>query len=146
MKKLINKFGVHIKVSNFKASYNFYKGLGFKEIFAYGHKRFLSKLPKTIPTASEKYKGVVFKIGNSLFEIADGHLAVKPEVFKKRVQTSKISAMLHVDSLSPIITKCKKHKIQIAVPPRKFPWGTKELVLKDPDGFVLVFIEKTSGK
>jgi len=139
---LINKFGIHIKVSDLDASYDFYRKLGFKETFAYGNKHFLSKLDKSIPTAPEKYRGVVFEIGNSLFEIADGHLAVKPEVFKQKIKCSKVSAMLHVNSLSEVLQRCKKHKIDVAVPPRKFPWGTREIVIKDPDGFVLVFIEK----
>lgn len=143
MKKFITKFGIHLKASNLTKSYNFYKNLGFQECFAYGNKKFLNKLSKKIPTAPEKYNGVVFEIGNSLFEVADGHLAVKPHVFKEKIDSSKVSAMLHVDSLSTIINACKKHNIKIAVPPRKFPWGTKELVIKDPDGFVLVFIEKT---
>lgn len=139
---MITKFGIHIKVSDFEKSYKFYKNLGFRPIFAYGSKDFLDKLDKSIPTAPEKYNGIVFELSNCLFEIADGHLAVKPKVFKKLIKNSKISAMLHVDSLAEIINICEKHDIKIAVSPRKFPWGTTELVIKDPDGFVLVFIEK----
>lgn len=141
-RNLIKKFGVHIKVSNIETSYKFYKALGFNECFAYGDKDFLTKLDRKTPTAQEKYQGVVFELGESLFEIADGHLAVKPEIFKQKIETSKISAMLHLDSLTTIIAACKKNNIPIAVPPRKFPWGTRELVIKDPDGFVLVFIER----
>ncbi|MFC1780379.1 VOC family protein [Patescibacteria group bacterium] len=139
---MYNKFGIHIKVLNFNKSYRFYKNLGFKECFAYGSKEFIKSLNKSIPTAKEKYNGVVFNLGNSLFEIADGHIAVKSKVFKEKIQSSKVSAMIHINSLKRIVNTCKKNKIKIAVPERIFPWGTKEVVIKDPDGFVLVFIEK----
>lgn len=139
---MITKFGIHIKVSNLDRSYKFYKSLGFKEVFAYGPKDFLGTLDKSISTAPEKYRGIVFELGDRPFEIADGHLAVKPGVFKEPITSSKVSVMLHVDSLSTILNACKEYNIEIAVPPRKFHWGTAELVIKDPDGFVLVFIEK----
>jgi len=137
---LYTKFGVHIKVQNIRSSLKYYTALQFNPVFAYGDKKFLKHF-NTIPTAPEKYNGIVFDIGNSTLEIADGHLAVKPEVFKKTITNSKISAMIQVRSLSNIEKLCKKNKIEITVPRRKFPWGTTELVLKDPDGLVLVFIE-----
>lgn len=77
-----------------------------------------------------------------LLEIAEAHLAVKQEVFQENINSSKISAMLHVDSLQAVIEICKQNDYDIAKPMREFPWNTKELVIKDPDGFVLVFIEK----
>jgi len=138
---LYTKFGVHIKVKNIRISLKFYTALKFNPVFAYGDKNFLKHFD-TIPNAPEKYNGVVFDIGNSLLEIADGHLAVEPEVFKETIINSKISAMIQVRSLSNIEKLCIKNKIEVTVPRRKFPWGTTELVLKDPDGFVLVFIEK----
>lgn len=142
MNKLISKFGIHIKCSDIRKSYKFYKTFGFKEVFAYGPKKFLSTVDKNHPAAPEKYRGVVFEVGNTIFEIADGHIAVKPNVFKEKITSSKVSAMLHVDSVDKIIKICKKNSIKITVSPRIFPWGTKEIVIKDPDGFVLVFIEK----
>ena len=99
-------------------------------------------MKKDIPTAPKKYRGVVFKIGETLFEIADGHLAVKNEVFQEKINSSKISAMLQVKSIQEIIEISNQHSFSIASPPRIFPWGTKEVVVKDPDGFILVFIEK----
>lgn len=139
---MIKQFGIHLKVIDLNRSLVFYKSFGFKEVFAYGEKKFLSQFEKTIPTVPEKYCGTVFTIGDTLFEIADGHMAVKPEVFKEKIKSSKLSAMIHVDSLEAIIKICKKYGYKISVPPRKFPWGTKELVIKDPNGFVLVFIER----
>lgn len=139
---MISQFGIHLKVTDFKKSLFFYKKLGFKEFFAYGGKKFLESFGNSIPTAPEKYNGVVFKINNTLFEIADGHIAVKPEVFKQKIESSKISAMIQVGSLYEIIKICKKNRFKIAVQPRIFPWGTREMVIKDPDGFVLVFMGK----
>jgi uncharacterized glyoxalase superfamily protein PhnB len=88
----------------------------------------------------EKYNGVVFEHGGCKLELGEGHIAVRPHVFKQSITSSKISLMINVDSLSSVITKCIKHKIKIAVPPRHYYWGTLELVIKDPDGTVLVFI------
>lgn len=138
---MINQFGIHLKVKNIPQSLSFYKSFGFKEVFAYGDKVFLRRFHK-IPTAPEKYCGVVFGICDSLFEIADGHLAVKPKVFKEKITSPKISAMIHVRSVDTIKNICKKNKYRITVPIKTFPWGTKEIVIKDPDGFLLVFIEK----
>jgi len=139
---MINQFGIHVKVKNFESSYQFYRRLGFKPVFAYGKVSFLSKLEKQIPRVNEIYNGVTFQIGNALFEIADGHMAVKKKVFKKNIDNSKISAMIQVSSLKSIMNVCNKYNYPIAVQPKIYPWGTQELVIKDPDGFVLVFIEK----
>ncbi|MBU0976306.1 MAG: VOC family protein [Patescibacteria group bacterium] len=138
---MYKSFGIHVKVKNIEKSYTFYKKLGFREIFAYGKKSFLTKLEKKTPKVDEKYNGVTFQLGDTKFEIADGHLAVKPETFKKKILSSKISAMIFVESVEDILKICKKNSIKVSVPIKEYHWGTKELVLKDPDGFVLVFIE-----
>ena len=127
---MINGAGVHIKVNNFEKSLKFYTSLGFIKVFEYGPGK----------SVEEKYHGAVFEHGEFKFEIADGHRAVKPEVFNEQVKSSKISLMLYVGSLEEIIKKCEKNKINIVVPPRHYYWGTLELVIKDPDGVVLVFI------
>jgi len=127
---MIKSAGVHIKVNNFGKSLKFYNSLGFIKVFEYGPGK----------SVEEKYHGVVFEHGGCKLEIADGHRGVKPEVFKELVKSSKISLMVYVDSLEEIIKKCEKNKINIAVPPRHYYWGTLELVIKDPDGVVMVFI------
>lgn len=139
---MINQFGIHLKVKDIKKSLDFYTKFGLKPIFAYGDNKFLSQFNNKIPSAKEKYRGVTFSINNALFEIADGHLAVKPKTFKETIQSSKISTMLYVDSVDKIIKLCRRNSFPIASPLKKYPWGTKEIVIKDPDGFVLVFIEK----
>lgn len=137
----VNSFGIHIKCADLQRSMRFYSSFGFKPVFAYGSDEHLSKFD-CIPTAPEKYNGVVLQIGGSMVELADGHMAVKKEIFKYQMPNSKVSAMVSVDSIDEILRIAKENNIPIAVSPRIFPWGTKELVIKDPDGFVLVFIEK----
>lgn len=128
----INTIGVHIKASNFARSERFYKNLGFKKVFEYGPDK----------KVKEDYSGAVFEHGNCKLEIASGHRAVRPGIFKERVISSKISLMINVGRLSTIVKLCKKHRIKISVKPRHYYWGTLEMVVKDPDGVVLVFIAK----
>lgn len=136
--------GTHIKSANITESMEFYENLGFKPAFAYGSETFLSRFHKSLTTAPEKYNGVTFEVGTGKLEVADGHIAVKPEVFKQKVASSKVSAMIGVDSVEKLVKLARDHNINIAVPIRTFPWGTREVVIKDPDGFVLVFIESIS--
>lgn len=138
---MIKKIGIHLKVKDIRKSLAFYQLFKLPAVFAYGDPGFLALLPG-VPNAPEKYCGVTFEVGGGLFEIGGGHLAVKPEVFQQTVASSKVSAMLQVDSVEEVQQICEANDIEIAVPIRKFPWGTTEIVVKDPDGFVLVFIEK----
>lgn len=126
----INSIGVHIKVKDFDASKAFYEALQFTKVFEYGPDM----------QVKEAYRGATFQHGTAKIEIADGHRAVKPDVFKETVGSSKISLMIAVDSLTDILEKCTKANIPISVKPRHYYWGTLELVIKDPDGVVLVFI------
>lgn len=132
----INNIGIHIKVKDFKKSKLFYDRLGFKKIFEYGPNK----------KVKEDYNGVVYQHGGGKLELADGHRAVKPKVFKESVASSKISLMINVESVASIINSCKSRDIPIAVGPRHYYWGTLEVVVKDPDGVVLVFISPYSGK
>lgn len=127
---MINGIGVHIKVSNFEKSQAFYEALGFQKVFEYGPNK----------KVKEKYNGVTYEHGDAKFEIADGHIAVHAATFQEKVQSSKISLMIPVDSIQAVINRCKIHKIPLAVSPRHYYWGTLEVVVKDPDGVVLVFI------
>jgi len=127
--------GIHIKVKNFAKSLAFYHALGFKQVFAYG----------PLQKVKEDYNGVVFEHGGTKLEIASGHRAVKPQVFQQSVVSSKISLMIQVPNLKPLITRCRKANISLAVGPRHYYWGTLEAVIKDPDGVVLVFIAPYSA-
>ena len=62
-------------------------------------------------------------------------------VFKTQMENSKVSLMVYVDSVTDIIDRCKNNGIELAVGPRHYYWGTIEVVVKDPDGLVLVFIQ-----
>lgn len=127
---MLQGIGIHIKVKDFNKSLTFYKSLGFKRVFEYG------------PTAQvkEDYAGVVFLVGKTKLEIADGHRAVRKDVFKEKVLSSKVSLFVEVDKLSKIIKRCKNLKIKFSVGPRHYYWGTLEAVIKDPDGVVIVFV------
>ena len=138
---IIKKIGTHLKVSDFQKSRAFYEALGFQPIFEYG-----PGLELTETTAPEEYHGVTFATedGTALFEVADGHVAVKPEVFQERISSSKVSLMVHVESLEEIIERAGKAGIPLAKEPVNYHWGTTEAVIRDPDGFVLVFIAPTT--
>ena len=136
------QFGIHLKVSDISKSLEFYQSLGFIPVFSYGIDSFLAKIEDSVGKAPETYNGVVFAVDNALFEIADGHMAVKPEVFEKHISSSKISAMVYVESIHAVVENCSRHNIPLLVEPKEFPWGTKEVVIKDPDGFILVFIQR----
>ncbi|MBL8014853.1 MAG: VOC family protein [Candidatus Doudnabacteria bacterium] len=135
------KLGTHLKVKDFFKSLDFYLKLGFKPVFAYGDEQYLAKYAQNIPHAAERYRGMTFEIGGGPFEIADGHVAVKPDVFKLRIESSKVSAMIDVDSIEKIINICERNGFEIAKGRVKYPWGTEELVVRDPDGFIIVFRE-----
>ena len=142
--KIITRFGIHLKVKDIYKSYSFYSKFNLKPIFCYGDERWLDTIKKTNPevgSAPEKYNGVTFEISDALFEIADGHVAVKKEVFKNDIDSSKVSAMLDVQSVDGVVEICNENDFNIVVEPKSFPWGTKEVVVKDPDGFILVFRE-----
>lgn len=130
----INNIGIHIKVKNFNKSLTFYKALGFKKVFEYGPDKKIK----------EDYSGAVFEHNGNKLEIADGHRAVKNFVFEEKVLSSKISLMINVNSLDEVIARADKAGIPIAVSPRHYYWGTLEIVIKDPDGVILVFISPYS--
>lgn len=143
----INSIGVHIKVSDFTKSKAFYEALGFQKVFEYGpDKTFEKDANGNLLSAPEAYHGVTFLHGGVKLEIADGHRAVKPEVFQEHVANSKISLMVSIESMSGFLTRCKNENIELTVGPRHYYWGTIETVVKDPDGVVLVFIAPYSGE
>lgn len=142
----VNGFGIHLKVRDIAASRVFYEeALGFRPIFAYGDPEFLSTVPEGVATAPERYRGVTYEpIPNCPFEIADGHIAVTDRAtFTSPIAGPKISAMIRVDSLVPLlaIERLRPHS-----PVRHYYWNTLELVVRDPDGWVIVFIAPYSSE
>lgn len=138
IKRSPSSIGTHIKVKNLHNSLNFYERFSLKPIFVYGGKEHLARF-SDVPGAPEKYNGVIFGIGNGMLEIADGHSAVKPEVFKQDVKSSKISIYLDVESVDEVRQVAVDNNLDIAVDIKEYPWGKREIVLRDPDGMVVVF-------
>lgn len=133
--------GIHIKTKDFEKSRWFYETLGFKKIFVYGPKQELRyDTTGNLISAPEIYNGMTFQIGTARIEIADGHRAVKSSVFQEPVKSSKLSLMITMNNLHSLLKLCKQQHIAIAVAPRHYYWGTLEVVIKDPDGVVFVFI------
>jgi len=149
MSKVVHKgMGVHLKVADLAASREFYERMfDLEPVFGYGSKEFRESLPEAIPSipndglpgAPEKYNGLVYEPTSECpFEIAEGHIAVPDQaVYDTPVQSPKISAMVRVESLVPLIVD---KEIRPSFPVRHYYWGTIEMAIKDPDGFVLVFI------
>lgn len=128
---MIATIGTHIKVKDFDKSLRFYETLGFQKVFEYGPDK----------NVKEAYNGTVFAAGGCKLEIADGHRAVKKGVFGGTVIDSKISLMINVDSIKEIIDRAALIGVLPAVGVRHYYWNTLEVVFRDPDGVVLVFIE-----
>lgn len=144
-KCIIQGLGTHIKVADVEKSREFYESLGFKPVFGYGDAEFTDSLPEGVGSAPEKYRGLTFQISETAnLEIAEGHIAVKDkDVFKSKISTPKISAMVKVESLVPLFTN---NLVDIKFPVRKYYWGTIEVAFRDPDGYVLVFITPFTEK
>jgi hypothetical protein len=130
--------GIHIKVADIHASRKFYEDVGFVPVFGYGDDEFRASLPDGCESAPEDYRGVTYRLtDNAELEVADGHRAVKAEVFSEVITTPKISGMIRVRSLVPVLERIASN---LHFPVRKYYWGSIEAAVRDPDGFVLIFI------
>lgn len=130
---MIKSMGTVIKTKDYAKSRKFYETLGFEVIFEIGP-------GKKIESGSDQV--VIFgSESGGKFELTDAHPAIKPGVFQEDVRSSKISMMFEVDSLAEIIKRAESIGVKPAVPVRHYYYGTLEVVYKDPDGMVLVFIE-----
>jgi catechol 2,3-dioxygenase-like lactoylglutathione lyase family enzyme len=132
----ISKMGVNLKVRDFEKSRAFYDAFGFRKLFEFG------------PDVEErsKFRGIFYEVGNALLEVSEGHMAVKPEVFESPIPNSKVSLMVYVESLIPVLDICEARQVEISVKPRQFPWGQIGVVVKDPDGFVIAFLSEASSE
>lgn len=128
---MIKSIGVHIKARNFAKSKEFYSGFGFEKVFEYGPDQ----------EVKEDYHGATFARGEAKIEVADGHRAVKREVFDEIVGSSKISLMIEVESLKEIIDRGVKMGLTPTTPVRHYYWGKLEIVYRDPDGVIVVFTQ-----
>lgn len=128
---MIKSIGVHIKARDFIKSKEFYTGFGFEKVFEYGPDQ----------EVKEGYRGATFALGSAKIEVADGHRAVKSEVFEEVVGSSKISLMIEVESLTVTIERGKKMGLVPTTPVRHYYWGKLEVVYRDPDGVIVVFTQ-----
>ena len=136
---IVTGFGVHLKVRSISASRAFDQDyLGLTPVFADGDKDFVKTFSEEVTTVPEAYSGVTYEIpGGAKIEIADGHIAVKDaDIFSAAITSPKVSAMINVTSLVPLLDKSDiRPKSAI----KKYYWGTIEMVLRDPDGWVIVY-------
>ncbi|HEY4518072.1 MAG TPA: VOC family protein [Candidatus Paceibacterota bacterium] len=69
----------------------------------------------------------------------------KPE-FKKEARLKNKGAgqylYIKVDNVDKFYKGLLKKKLKPSAPPRDWPWGNREFVLRDPDGYKLVFFKK----
>jgi len=149
MNRLIHSgTGLHIKVKDITASRKFYEDLlDLVPVFGYGDAEFRSTLPAAIPSvmndgfpgAPERYRGVTYEPAPQCpIEIAEGHIGVPNQaVFREPITSPKVSAMMRVASLLPLV---REKGLRPVFPIRHYYWGTIEIAIKDPDGFVLVII------
>lgn len=128
---MIKSIGVHIKARDFVKSKEFYVGFGFEKVFEYGPDQ----------EVQEDYRGATFALGSAKIEVADGHRAVKPEVFNETIVSSKISLMIEVESLRDIVARGEKMGLSPTTPVRHYYWGKLEVVYRDPDGVIVVFTQ-----
>lgn len=129
--------GIHIMVKDICASREFYESLGFAPVYGFGDEEFRATLPRGIGSSEERYRGVIYRLAdNAELEIMDGHLAVAQDVFPVPIATPKVSGMIRVKSIVPILAVALT---AVRYPVRKYYWGSIEVVLRDPDGFVLIF-------
>jgi len=144
----ITGLGINIKVKDIQKSRKFYESLGFIPIFAYGPKQFLDTLSANTPHAesSDATIGVHYalygdkekKFVIAELELVAKHIVLKhAEVVKEEIFSPKISAMVHVRSVVPLFSN---PQVKINFPVRHYYWGSIEVALRDPDGFVVVFI------
>jgi len=74
---------------------------------------------------------------------------VEESVFKKESDIEKsehrgsgIFIELSVDNVDEFYEEVKEKGLKSASEPRDWPWGRREFVLRDPDGYKLVFFTK----
>jgi catechol 2,3-dioxygenase-like lactoylglutathione lyase family enzyme len=141
----VEAIGTHIKVRSIEASRSFYEAIGFVPVFAYGDPDFLATIPSGIGTAPERYRGITYAASKGgTLEIAEGHIAVPDSrVYKEEVTSPKVSAMVTVSSLAPLL---KSGALRPKFPVRRYYWGTIEVAVRDPDGFVVVFVARDSAE
>ena len=74
-----------------------------------------------------------------MFQTRESSTSEHP-ILKPYVSSGTILQYIDVDSLDAVLSKVPKDSI--LVPPKDTFYGTREAVVKDPSGFLLIFAEK----
>lgn len=129
---MIKSIGTCIKAKDFSRSRAFYEALGFPVTFEVGPDKEIKSESNLVIFGSET---------GGKFELIDAHPAIKPAVFKENIPSSKISMVFEVDSLADIIERAHTMDVAPVVGVRHYHYGSLEVVFRDPDGTVIVFVE-----
>ena len=76
-----------------------------------------------------------------MFQTKESYTSEHP-ILKQYITNGSVIQYIDVDSLNAVLSKVSKDSI--LVPPKDTFYGTREAVVKDPSGFLLIFSEKKS--
>ena len=105
--------------ANIEKTAEFYKKLGF-------------------PVIKDGYT-VKIKIGNYRLVFTDENTTLIQNESGLKPKGLGIYNYIEVEDVDAYFGWLKKHKIPTRTEPRDWPWGKREFVVRDPDGYKLVF-------
>lgn len=124
MLKSIN--AILLFVSDIKKSADFYRELGFEV-----------NLPNDRMAEA--------KLNNFVLQLIDKNQVVQEPAFQKEAATEPkgmgVFIYVEVDDVDKHFADLKSKNIK-STEPRDWPWGNREFVAKDPDGYKLVFYKR----
>lgn len=100
--------------------------------------KFYKKLGFEVVKSADDHS--IVSLGN--FEITLVNMRDDPEFGKDSMSTERGRGMyvyINVDDVDAKHAKLLKQGFQPATQPRDWPWGNREFILKDPDGYKLCF-------
>lgn len=109
--------------NNPEATFDFYQKLGFN--------------------AQKTEDGVRIKLGDFTLYFIDEHKTPIQNESGKTPKGLGIYTYVEVDDVDQYYTEIKANGISPRTEPKTWPWGKREFVVKDPDGYKLVFFTPT---
>ena len=100
--------------------------------------KFYKKLGFEVVVSTEEYSGV--RLGN--FGVTLVNMRDEQQFVGDSLAGTKGKGMyvyVHVDNVDTEYKRQQSLRLQPATAPKDWPWGNREFVLKDPDGYKLVF-------
>ena len=127
MIKAVNLIGMYVEDT--QASTDFYQSLGFEPL-----------------TDTDDRDAAYVSLGNFRFQfIAKDTAKDKPEAFQKDAfgepKGTGLYINIEVDAIDDYFQGLKDKGVKTSTEPRDWPWGHREFVLRDPDGYKLVFYQ-----